>query len=360
VAYYGEGVISDRGGLNSRRVPLAGIQCSWEINGSGSASGFVRIADLRAAGLGQDLRGRWLEFDFGAAGRWGGVISGRPTTGNIAEISAEGWAALARGRVATESVGANGPGAGSAIKVLREAGTLDPTFLLLDGTYDEGGSWASFSISGDVGTETLAQISESTGLEWIIDADRRFHAGRKLGRDKSESVRLTEGRHVIEYRTDNDLWTARQGRVFRLQSELSLSQQPTVNGALNAPQWTMIQAEGDIDSQTGLLQFYEEAAPFEWRTSRPVTAPPPWMGVPVGIGTNTPAIPTDNATPLPTTPTQLTVANRDGCWRHLELGNTVRVDLGSIGLCGRFRVMTRGYDSVTGTLDIAGELLGDD
>lgn len=356
-----EVLISERGGLYPRRVPVADLECSWELSNAGTLSAFARMDDLRLLGLGRDLKGMWVEFSHPSAGRWGGVLSGRPTSGEVVELAAEGWASLLRGRVMSGSEVVSGRAAGVAYGVVRAAGELGATYVAI-GTIDESGESVSMTASGDVAVDVLGQVAEAGNVEWMIDADRVFHCGSRLGRDLSSLHRLVEDRHVVEHRTDDDLWASRQGQVYRVQSEQSLALAVATGAASSSvgsqPQWSL-SGSGD-PSDLGQLQFYEEAEPAEFRAYPTRTFPAPWRGVPVGIGANTPAMPTPRASPLPTTPLQMTLSNRDNCWAWCEVGNTVRVELGSIGLSGRFRVMSRGFSQSANTLTVAGEALGDD
>ena len=353
--------ISERGGLYPRRVPVADLQCSWELSNAGTMSAYARMDDLRLLGLGRDLKGMWVEFEHPSAGRWGGVLSGRPTSGAVVELAAEGWASLLRGRVINGSQLVSGRAAGVARVVVRGARELGATYITI-GTIDESGESVSMTASGDVAVDVLGQVAEAGNVEWVIDADSVFHCGSRLGHDLSSRYRLVEDRHVVEHRTDDDLWASRQGQVYRVQSEQALALAVTTGAAVSAvgsqPQWSL-SGVGDA-ADLAQLQFYEEAEPAEIRAFPTRTFPAPWRGVPVGIGANTPAMPTPRASPLPTTPLQMTLSNRDNCWTWCDLGNTVRVELGSIGLSGRFRIYSRGLNWAANTLTVAGEALGDE
>jgi hypothetical protein len=313
---YDDVVVSEPGGVNAHRLPVAAPQASWELNGSGAFSAFIRQDDLRSAGLDIDLKGMWVEYA-SSAGAWGGVITGRPTTNNVVEIAAEGYASLLRGHVLDSegnfTVGATAGGLAQRAIVL--AGTGNPTFITI-GMIDHGGAPVSVDLSGDVGTDILPQIASAALVEWIVDANRVFTLARRLGRDRSADVRLVEDRHIARHRVNDDIWSMSDAPVY--------SEVP------------------------GVALVSGESAPAAWLGQRP------------GIGAHNPAVPNDPRAPIHTVSIELTLVNRDDCFQTFDLGDTVRVDIGSIGLCGRFRGVTKGLDGASHALTIAGELLRDD
>lgn len=389
VRVYDEAVISAPGNLEPRRVPLAGTQCSWEINGAGSFSAFVRLDDLRAAGLVGDIKGYWVVYPT-SAGLWGGVISGQPTTGTYMEIAAQGFLTLVKGRVLTERLVAMGGSAGGlARRALSLAGAGSPTFLDI-GDIDEGGGALTLELTGDVANDVLPQLAEAGDVEWVVTAERVFHLARRLGHDRSATVRLVEDRHIAQARVNDDLEATTSSQVLRVQSELSQAvmtsrrpqaAQPTVQPPTNPavptapspqpqpPVWEWASSgiggllaggfAGMAEAWQSHLQTYALELPGVASTPETSAAPPPWYAVPVGIGANNPAVAARRHVPPPTVPVELTLANIDGCFLDFDLGDTVRVDLGSIGVTGRFRAMSKALDAATQTLTVAGELLKD-
>lgn len=429
---YDDMVISEPGNLEPRRVVGAAIQCSWHINAAGDLSAYVRLDDMRAAGLLGNIKGYWLTYAT-SAGLWGGVISGQPSTGNYMEITAQGFLSLVKGRVITSRLVAMGGSAGGlALRALSQAGAGNPTYIAL-GDIDEGGGALSLELIGDVANDVLPQLAEAGDVEWIVTAERVFHLARRLGNDLSSVVRLVEDRHVVEARVNDDLEAVASGQVLRVQSELSQSvmsvtrrqaQSTTSNGSGGTtnsgvlqppnnpappapppppplpPVWDTrspggISAGGwDFDGDEegewlaqmledwkgipagsrntvvpqqvapalawqGQIQTYTIELPGVASTPDTNAAPVPWMGVAVGIGANNPAVASRRHVPPPTVPVELTLANVDDCFRAFDLGDTIRIDLGSIGVTGRFRAMTKALDVATQTLTVAGELLRD-
>lgn len=385
---YDDAVISAPGNLEPRRVPLAAAQCGWGINEAGSFSAFVRLDDMKAAGLVGDIKGYWVTYAT-SAGLWGGVISGQPSTGNYLEIAAQGFVTLVKGRVLTERLVAMGGSAGGlARRALSRAGAGNPTFLDI-GDIDEGGGALTVDLTGDVATDVLPQLAEAGDVEWMVTAERVFHLARRLGSDRSATVRLVEDRHIAQARVNDDLETVTSGQVLRVQSELSQAvmtrqrsqptqvvQPPTNPAVLTSPTplpsppiwgWSSTSLGGLFNaSPSGIaeawqsqLQTYALELPGVASTPSTSAAPPPWYSVAVGIGANNPAVAGRRHVPPPTVPVELTLANIDNCFLAFDLGDTVRVDLGSIGVTGRFRAMSKALDAATQTLTVAGELLKD-
>lgn len=390
---FDEVVIAAPGNLAPRRASVASPQVSWEINGAGAFSGFIRRDDLRAAGLSGDLKGYWLEYTT-SAGRWGGIITGQPTTGAVIEIAAEGYLALVRGQVITGSlVTMSGSAGGLARRALTMASAGSPTFIRF-GVIDEGGGPVAVELIGDVGNDILPQIAEAGDVEWIVTADRVFHIARRLGTDRSTTVRLVEDRHIVQSRVNDDLVSVASGQLLRVQGELSQDimafnrprrAQPAVQPPTNPPlppppppppappvwqpkpypfptPWTPGKPNADsraAESWQARRRRYDVEPPGIATPPTSTTPPAPWMGVAIGIGANNPAVAGQRHTPLPTVPVELTLANIDGCFLAFDLGDTIRIDLGSTGTCGRFRAMVKALDVSSQTLTVSGELLRD-
>ena len=306
-------LIAETGNLAPVSVPIAAAQTAWEINAAGSFSGFVRQDALRAAGLGGDLKGYWLQYAT-SAGPWGGVITGQPSSGGVVEIAAEGFLGLVRGRVIRNAVVArSGSAGGLARRALALAGAGNPTFLRL-GVIDEGGGAVAVELVGDVGADILPQIADAGDVEWLIDAERVFRLARRLGTDRSATVRLVEDRQIVQARLTDDLESDPSGQVWRVQGQLS---QALAGSGAAAPAWEPRRAGGPVGPAWGGLPEgipagatanhlgYRSAAGESWRFRRQRyavesagvaaasgsnAAPAPWQGLPVGMGANNPAV----------------------------------------------------------------------
>lgn len=376
--------ISEPGNLAPRRAPIANVQASWEINASGSFSGFCRVDDLRAVGLGGGIKDCWVEYPT-SAGTWGGIITADPDSGGVVEIVAEGWLGLVRGRLITNAVVAMGGSAGGlARRALALAGAGNPTFLRI-GTVDEGGGPVAVELVGDVAADILPQIAEAGDIEWIIDAERTFRLARRLGRDRSMTVRLVEDRHFTGPRVAGGLESNAAGQVWRVQGELSQAlmaagRTPETLGRTWEPRSAGLAGHGWQGLPEGVpagaeanhlgyrtsagaawrfgRQRYEVEAPGVAASPSSNAGPAPWLGLRPGVGANHPGVAGQRHVPPPTAPCELTLANRDGCFRWCDLGDTVRVEMAS-GASGWFRPTMKALDVASQSLTVAGELLGD-
>lgn len=418
---YDEMTVAAPGNLGPVRLPIAASSVRWGLNDGGALSAFVRLDDLRAAGLIGDLKGYWVQYAT-SAGPFGGIITGQPTTGNYMEISAEGFLSLVKGRMVNQRIVAMGGSAGGLAKrALSLAGAGNPTFIDL-GDIDEGGGALSIELTGDVATDILPQIAEAGDVEWVVTADRVFNLARRLGNDLSSIVRLVEDRHIIEARVNDDLAATSSGSTMMVQSALSQSvmgrtrTQPPANDPViqppnnpappppapppptppvitptqppvRTPPRNPFQAFVDrffggrfgrpagtqavtatiaiapvttvSESWQAQLQTYTIEAPGTASTPGTNASPAPWRAVVIGIGANNPAVASKRHAPPPTVPVELTLANVDNCFRAFDIGDTVRIDLGSVGVTGRFRIMSKSLDVASQALTVAGELLKD-
>lgn len=343
-----EVVISQRGGGHAQRLAVMNVQASWELNSTGTFSAFCRLADLRARGLSEALAGAWLTWDHPTLGRWGGVITGRPTDNAVAEITADGWAALLRGRILSEQdQPPPGQAGGIARRVVQAAAREQPTFITL-GAIDEGGPALSAVIRvGDVIRDVLPALVEAGQIEWLVDAERRFHAGRQVGRDRSGVVRLVEDRHITSARFDEDLWRIGTGERLLVESRSALSQRQvrrSRSGALGSATVTAVGAIGQgaaadtlRNPGAGLVQVAESSPTMLLLESR-----------------DTRVEVTDR---LATIPIQLELADVERCWADFTVADIVCVELGRAGLFARVKVVVRAVDVAAGSLAVGGEIL---
>lgn len=314
-----EVVISAPGGGEARRVPVVGVQCSWELSNIGSFSGFARIEDLRAVGLGGDLNDVWIEWDHPLLGRWGGVITERPMTDGVAEISAEGWAGLLRDHLLDQwDQAPDGSGAGIAARALRSSvnprGSL--AFITI-GTVDESGLPVGVTLGGqDMASGVLPQLSEEAGLEWLVDSERVLHLGQRLGRDRSAAVRFVEGVEIVTYTLADSAFATTPQQQLQIAS---------------------VQAEARLN-QGGAL---------------PLSTRPRWRDPHIAIAH------TVTGRTLETTPMELHVSNVRNAWARCQLGDSVRVVIESAAFSGVFRITGLAFDSVANDLTLAGEATPD-
>jgi hypothetical protein len=345
-----EVIIMDRGGGRARRVPVVQVSARREVRNSGELSCFARISDLRPLGLAGEIRGMWLEWHHPTWGTWGGVISGRPIHGGIAEITVDGWAVLLRGRPQVEP---DRPPAGSAgglaRRIVTAAGAEEPTFVTI-GSVDEGGEPLSISVNaGDTLDDLLPSVDDAIAMEWIVDENRAFHIARRLGRDLSNRVRLVEGRHFSsdDSRIDDDLWSSASGQRLVLESAemvarreaQRLSGSVPIGKHVSTPRVVSIEepAEGQLVSGlgTGTLRFLKDA--------------PPRVYAPVGVNQW-------SEYREVTSPASFVTSDVDRIWARFSLADTITVDIGSAHVTARFRVMVDAIDVANRSRTISGQL----
>lgn len=361
--------ISDHGGTNGKRLPVTGVSCSWELSAPGSLSCFTRQRDLQDAGLGYALSGKWLIWH-GRAGSWGGVISGRPVSGGVPEISAVGWADLLRGRALPPLLRRDQGRVGGLAQLAitgSDAETEAGSVITL-GAIEDGGEPVTIDFDAqDVLDDFLPALSEAGGLEWIVDQERVFHAARFIGRDRSHVVRLIEGQHIVDYSLADDAWSKSPAELLAFESNTERvagvnagpSTTPTFGRRRRARRKTRRKKGGRDRWRPGRRQTGLVLDPILTDAGPGGDSLVPWEAQPVGVGMRTLWVPQSPHSLLETTPAEVTVTNRDGVWLECQPGNVVRLLIGSAGFSGFFRILNRGYESASGELILSGEALAD-
>lgn len=370
-------VLSDHGGNNARRVRVFGVQASWELNAVGSLSCFARIADLRSAGVDTALSGKWLTCGVGVGDEWGGVVTARPVTPEVTEITAEGWATMLRGITIMQSI-STGPLRGQYAGVARAgviAALANQTFISI-GSIDEGGELTEISEFGqDVIDDLAGSLTDNDRMEWYVDGDKRFHAGRRIGVDYSHKFQFIEGRHIVDFSGPiDDLWSKPAKQIMVLQSQESLIQSTITLGrsrekggrstqhqpryGLRPGQFTNVPAGGHRGSEV----VYDSGRNFNgmdtpgndnaWGRAQPI---PPSVPNPSTAS----LVPIAAPPPPASVPLEITLANVDNCYGWLNIGDSARVILGSVSLAGVFRVFVKSVDIDERVMILGGEIIPD-
>lgn len=376
----GVSTISDFGNAKPRRIPITGVQWSRELSNVGTFSGFVKLTDLRRVGLADDLIGSWVTYDDPDAGRWGGVITDQPIDDGVVEIMADGWAALLGGQVVdTWDRQAIGQPAGLVRRALSLVGADAPVFVEI-GNVDEGGSQLQVSFGGQLLLDDIMpELAEAGELEWWVDDDRKLHMGRHIGRDKSASIRLVEGRHFVEPKLADGLSTRQPARIYAIESDEStarrmvrrvrIATETAVPQVVNRQvtevirrrhrhnlRWTVTSWVSDV-IWTRVITLGDEAAVGSAAEQSSNIAT--WPEQPPGTSTHSLAVPPGKGLEPQTIPCQLTVINQDNLWRKVDLGDVVRIEVGSAGFSGWFRLLIKALDATERTMSWAGEALPD-
>lgn len=356
--------ISEPGGGDPRRIMVSGVRASWELSNIGSFSGFVAMADLIDAGYGDELSGKWLTWDGGGAGQWGGQVVGRPDTDGVAEIVAEGWASLPRGRVVDAGVVAiPGQPAGLARLALTSGAGEAPSYITVTPHYDEGGEPIAVDLAGRDAIEDV--MPSLAGLEWYVDAARVLHMGRRIGVDCSHAVRLVDERHIVSWRTAGDRYAASPAEVVGIVSiaaEVDAVADDAASGGGSAAKTRRRRRRRKRrGGRRDRFRLGRRMTAIDYSDAEPLPGPAGsgatgWETQPQGVGANDAFVPAPRFLAPYATPMELVIVNVDGAWAACQLGNVVRVLLGPSRLNGRFRVMSRSLDTVAGTLTVAGDV----
>lgn len=363
-----EVTIAEHGNVNPRRVPVTGVACSWEMSNPGAFSCFTTQRALQGAGLGYDLAGMWLTWR-GVAGDWGGVIEGRPVSGGAVEIAAAGWAELLRGRALHPLLRRDQGRVGglAALAITGSDAEAEAGSVITLGVIEDGGEPVTIDFGAqDVLDDFLPALVEAGGLEWLVDVERRFHAGRFVGRDRSHVLRLTEGRHFAagDCALADSSWSKSPAELVAFES--NAERVSGGGGPSTAPAFGRRR-------RTRRKTRRKRGGRDRWRPGRrqtglvvdPIVTGPgddglvPWEEQPAGVGMRTLWVPQPPHSLLETTPCEVAVRDVDHAWGECQIGNVVRLLVGSAGFSGFFRILNRGYDAAAGVLALSGEALSD-
>lgn len=377
-----EVVIMDRGGSNPRRVMLAQPSASWELSNYGQFSAFAPLSQLRAAGIPWDMKGMWLEWD-SPAGKWGGVITGRPVTDGVAEIASMSYATLLRGRLTPANLRPITAPAGAIAKYLLQEAVRDHPSFITRGVIDEGGMPLDMSFANqDIMSSAIPSLAGNTGHEWVVTPDRVFSFTKYAGEDLSSMVRLVEGRHITTYRVSDDIWLYNNILTgVGANPEIdSLNWTEQVQSRTRVPTTYTYKNKKMKNGKKKRVKVVEKKAHFIWTTT-PTERTYPSVDPYITLGTGDQDS-IDRYGPLEGTRVyedtrsmaviatriqneldsmidqpialEMTVANVDNCYRTFQEGDVIWVDLGSVRYSGVFRVLLRSIDS--GGLRLAGDL----
>lgn len=343
-------VIAERGGGNPARVALSALTCSWEVNAAGMLTGRMGGAEARAVGLPDDLRGRWLDYAHPLAGNWGGFVTAvTRTEDGFVEITAEGWLAALRGRLAGSAIGDPVAVTGTAGTLLRrlmaQAAAPGPTWLRA-GVIEEAGPALAVEWGADDCYESaLPMLAAEAGNEARGNADRTVDFGRRVGRDLSGSVRLDDqgdDADVAAFRLTDDLWLA--SNVLSAVGAVAVRRR--VSGQKARPR----EFRAYVFPQEAVRS--DAASVGRWG---PLVSVREYPGVvsPTALGELLRRDLAEAANPPATA--ELTLAAVGTNWLGWREGDTVRLELGAARWAGTLRVMGRTLDADRGVLTVVGE-----
>lgn len=323
----GEVVISRRFGSDPRRWQASGIRAAKEVSRAGTMSFLTPVAALAAEGF-PDFKGMWVHYEHDSGFTFAGVITARRRRPGAWEIIAETFHVLMRKRrMARLFRTLTAPPGSLFVRVLKDAQNGDPLGLRSILADESGDAMRLDARAMDLYDEVIPTLLRGGEFEWDIDDDRNASFGKHIGADRRATVHLAEGRHVVDFSLDDDLWTitndilgipARRGfaesRAFQVEDGDSIRGYGRMQGTLVVPEITKHAITPVIKRQ---LQ--------EWKDPRQSLS--------------------------------LTLANEDNCFGWFGIGDRIRVTLGSAGTTVIYRPLAIALDEDTGTMTTAGEVV---
>ena len=217
-------VIADRLS-DANQVRLAAtsdLTLSWELSKAGQLAFDIPLVDLITYGFRDPtaLKGKWIHYAHPTAGHWGGKITNVNLSNGVVSVGAESWAAELKG------VGSRVWGGSSYSMVAMLMQQVDMTRHLTGitrGTVDFGGQ-GDLLVLDDIltpGTDLYdsyipaildrwqTERGAAAGLQatgWNVDpVTRKLSFDATYGSDKSSTVWLHAGRHIVNTDIGDDL-----------------------------------------------------------------------------------------------------------------------------------------------------------
>jgi hypothetical protein len=324
--------VSGPGGYDPRRVRCAAVSAGWAVSAAGLLTARLpaRTAIRDEFGGAGSWRGRWVAYDAGSAGTWGGVIGREEWGDGEVTLTADGWGSLLRGRrLPRQITSAHAPAGAHVRRMLGMLDTDDATWLTLVAADEHGDPVAYEGHGDDAHDDVLIRLANASGEEWHVDADRNLRWLVRVGQDKTGAVLLAEGRHVLAgtrlpvdvYATVND-WLAVGG------------------GRDDGPAAFARQAE-DAASIAALGRRLQGTLTVRGAGSRATLDPILRRALARSAGA---------AMPL-----TLRLVDADRCFSWFREGDSVGVQLASAGVIVAYRVMTRTIEE-DGTMECVGDV----
>lgn len=202
--------LSDRGGANPVTIPHAGAALSWALSTAGSFSAIVPSSIARRFDFaGGNSAGRyWLRYEHPCLPDWGGVVTMPAWSEGALELGAEGFESLLRKRRVPRVYGQQSATPGALfMRAFRDV-QADDYIGIVSAEADEIGDPLSWEWrGGDLYDDIARQLSQSSGQDWNVDADRNLRWLRRAGSDKTGSVMLYHPHEITSYSYVTDLWT---------------------------------------------------------------------------------------------------------------------------------------------------------
>lgn len=343
---------------------VAYLSCNWEVNRAGMLTATLPVSQMAAAlrliqqnptyASVTTLVGMLVEFSDEAAGKWGGQIMQVGAIDGLATISAMSYEILFRKKLFEIAMGSTSrtqenrqhPSAvmNTILDKYNNAGGDDAPHVKFEkgSTYTTTGDIdVRINVIGDAYDEIIPQITDDIGWEYNVDADRKVQFGPSLGTDKSATVTLTEGVHIVHASWQDDLLPMTNSLkgfcTVQVGTNIGTRKETWTATPTN---WTSPESTTDSIKQFGVLRERRDYPAITTLESLKRS-----LRNEVRV--------TSLLQPLIT----VEVVNVSNCWSRFRQGDTIRLELGDSGYSGKFRVIVRSLDVTRGVMVCSG--LGD-
>lgn len=320
-------------GQVSNRTPLtvAGVAASWRVSGPTSLSTEVLTSTLIETFQTVDLRAYWLFWTHPRLGTWGGEISeceADLATGTT-EIAARDFSALLDSRRVHKVYDIPSATPGAIVKAIITGMQRDGDGYSHIRTInaEETGESIPFQFRGGKVIDALRTLESKSGDEWYVDDQRRLWWMARRGRNKTASVSLVEGIHIVRGR-----YSVALGPIVNDLLVVPANQQYAISQSFSIQDDASIKKIGLRQDQLTYTIGVTESAlrPVAQKDLRRLTK----LGDVITFD----------------------LQDVDGCFAWFGDGDVIRLLLPSINKRLDVRVMARSYDTGTSTLTVTGDV----
>lgn len=312
-------------------LDVAGVSASWQVSGQTALSCEAETDTLLHTFQTIDLRGKWLRWDHGTLGTWAGQITdveadyGAGTT----EIAATDFSSLLDSRRIDKVYDVTAsPAGGLAKRVVIDAAREAGGYTWIQNIFaDQTGDQITLQLRGGKVSDALQTIADRSMDEWWVDAQRQLWWQRRRGGNKTGSVQVVEGRHIVNHR-------------------YSLALGPIVNDLLAVPadeRYAKSQAFV-IDDDASIQRFGRRQ---DQRTYSSMVTESTIRPLALKDLTKLKAL-GDTI--------QFDLVNIDGCFSWFGDGDSIMLLLPSVGRSMQVRVLARSYDTDAAVLTVSGDV----
>lgn len=194
--------VAEPGWRDRRVLPVASLSASWSVEALGVLSAQLPADAVHRLGF-AELLGKWVAWDGGALGLWGGVLRRTPseTRSGTLELSCDSFRVLFRG-IATPRTYKLATAPAGALWIRGVSDAVTDRRLWLDSyAADEDGPVLALEWRGDDLADVSDQLARLSDHEWDATLNSNWTIGaafrRRLGRDLTGSVVLADGYNVV-------------------------------------------------------------------------------------------------------------------------------------------------------------------